>query len=264
MIDLTLNLSRVRFLPAYFDVIGQLLALLDTGTSDMAQIVSLVESDQALASHTLAAVNAGFYNLPRQIDRLDEAVSYLGLDELRSMAMSVAMHDITGGIRTEEWKHSLAVANLAGRLYQPAANQNQEETRRMVFAAALMHDIGKLYLSRSYMVVYARVHARIRAGAPALETEREVFGYDHAEVGGMMLAQWKIPALIAEAVAHHHAPGGKSTARAIQLADRTAHLLELPRATAADQVEALTGRGWIELTSIVEQGIEKSTIFQGR
>ncbi|HEY3343756.1 MAG TPA: HDOD domain-containing protein [Anaerolineaceae bacterium] len=261
MINLIEDISRVRFLPAYFNIVGQLLSLLDTENSNITAIVRLVESDQSLASRTLSVVNSSFYSLPRQIGRLDEAVIYLGLNELRNMTMAVAMNDINGGIRKEEWMHSLAVAHLADRLYPSRRTRGGEETQKWVFAAGLMHDIGKLFLSRSYIVPYGRVMARVREGATQVEAEGEEFGYDHAVVGGMMLKQWKIPTPIVDAVSAHHNPQDNPLAQVLQLGDRTAHLLELPRNEAADQVEALTGIGWNELSTIVQKAIEKSSLF---
>jgi putative nucleotidyltransferase with HDIG domain len=264
MINVIEDISRTRFLPSYFHIIGQLLSLLDTENSNITQIVRLVESDQSLASRTLSVVNSSFYCLPRQIGRLDEAVIYLGLNELRNMTMAVAMNDISGGIRKEEWMHSLAVAHLADRLFPSRHTRGGEETQKWVFAAGLMHDIGKLFLSRTYTVPYGSVVARIREGAVPLEAEAEAFGYDHAVIGGMMLRQWKIPKAIVEGVTNHHDPGDDPVSQVIQLADRTAHLLELPRNEAAVQVEALTGLGWSELTSIVQKATDKSTMFVGK
>jgi putative nucleotidyltransferase with HDIG domain len=261
MINLIEDIAHIRFLPAYFSIVGQLLSLLDTENSNITEIVRLVESDQSLASRTLSVVNSSFYCLPRQIGRLDEAVIYLGLNELRNMTMAVAMNDISGGIRKEEWMHSLAVAHLADRLFPSRRTRGGEQTQKWVFAAGLMHDIGKLYLSRSYTVLYGRVVARVREGASPLEAEIEVFGYDHAAVGGMMLRQWKIPDPIVNAVTHHHDPQDDPLAQIINLGDRTAHLLTLSRTEAADQVEALTGIGWNELTAIVQKAVDKSSMF---
>ena len=261
MINLLEDIARVKFLPSYFGVIGQLLSLLDSENSNMPEIVRLVESDQALASRTLTVVNSSFYGLPRQIGRLDEAVIYLGLNELRNMAMAVAMNDITGGIRTEEWTHTLAVAHLADRLHSTRRFETRLEDQKWVYAAGLLHDIGRLFLSRNYMVLYGRILSVCKDRDELIDCEQKIFGYDHAAVGGFMLRQWRIPDQIVEAVAHHHNPQDNPLARTIQLADTTAHLLEQPREQVADQVESSTGMGWNELSQIVQKAIDKSSMF---
>ncbi len=261
MINLLEDISQVTFLPSYFGVVGKLLTLLDTENLSMAEIVHLVESDQALALRTLMAVNSKYYGLPRQIGRLDEAVIYLGLNELRNMAMAVAMNDITGGIREEEWRHTLAVAHLADRLYVVRGVHDDPDGQKWVFASGLLHDIGRLFLSRKYMVLYGRILSMSKDREELIEQERKAFGYDHAAIGGIMLRQWRLPEPIVEAVANHHNPQGNPLAEIIQLADTAAHLLEQPRDQVADALEAKTGMGWNELSQIVQKAMDKSSIF---
>ena len=261
MINPLEDISRVTFLPSYFGVVGQLLSLLDTDRTNLAEIVRLVESDQALALRTLMVVNSRYYGLPRQVGRIDEAVIYLGLNELRNMAMAVAMNDITGGVREGEWRHNLAVAHLADRLYVVRQHPENPDAQKWVFASGLLHDIGRLFLSRSYMVVYGRILSTTKDRVELLEAERKAFGRDHAAIGGLMLRQWRLPEPIVEAVANHHDPQGNPLAETVQLADAAAHLLEQPRDQVADQLEALTGMGWSELSQIVQKAMDKSSIF---
>jgi HD-like signal output (HDOD) protein len=70
--------------------------------------------------------------------------------------------------------------------------------------------------------------------------ERRIVGYDHAVLGGHVLKQWKLPDVVARAVAWHHQPGrayanGGDEAilvAIIRVADRIDHALV--RGTAPD------------------------------
>lgn len=71
--------------------------------------------------------------------------------------------------------------------------------------AALLHDIGKLVMSRCLNagVQTITTHAR-EAGITFVEAERRLFGVNHAAVGAAMAVQWKFPDLVTDAIARHH------------------------------------------------------------
>jgi hypothetical protein len=45
-----------------------------------------------------------------------------------------------------------------------------------------------------------------------LDAETKVFGVNHADIGGMVAQQWKLPHTIVEAIIHHHDAGPHPTA----------------------------------------------------
>jgi HD-like signal output (HDOD) protein len=70
-----------------------------------------------------------------------------------------------------------------------------------------MHDIGKLIFDRYLKERYNEVieHATT-AGVSFVEAESHILGYDHAQIGGLVIAAWDLPARFVEAVATHHQP----------------------------------------------------------
>jgi HD-like signal output (HDOD) protein len=63
--------------------------------------------------------------------------------------------------------------------------------------------------------------------ADPVEVERAAFGFDHCEIGRLVLQKWKIPARLALAIGSHHDPmsaageeGEKPLAALLQVADR--------------------------------------------
>lgn len=70
----------------------------------------------------------------------------------------------------------------------------------------LLHDIGKLVLIHAVPDRYERALAAVddKATLPS-DTERQLLGATHAEVGAYLLGLWGLPDTIIEAVAFHHA-----------------------------------------------------------
>src|SRR4051812_16407535 len=55
----------------------------------LADVAKLVSADSALAARVLQIVNSAFFRLARRISNVEQAVSYLGFQAIRNLAMSV-------------------------------------------------------------------------------------------------------------------------------------------------------------------------------
>jgi putative nucleotidyltransferase with HDIG domain len=203
--DIARDVRVVRFLPAYFNAISHLLALLSQEEPPLTEIVQAVGTDQSLTSRLLTVVNSPVYGTMRQIGSINEAVVRIGLVGLRNLVLAVSMNDITGGGKREEWRHSINVAYLADLLAKRAGPGG--DVPRFAFVAGLMHDIGKLFLTRRYMLDYQTVVKKVNFGANLTDAEKSIFGYDHAAVGSMLLTAWNVPERIVDAIKVHHEPG---------------------------------------------------------
>ena len=74
--------------------------------------------------------------------------------------------------------------------------------------------------------------ARAEGGCNLTQSELEILGVHHGEVGGLIARQWGLPEVIAEAIAFHHVPdeapteGGRESAWFVALADVVTQALE--------------------------------------
>jgi HD-like signal output (HDOD) protein len=88
--------------------------------------------------------------------------------------------------------------------------RSQESGKDLVANALLagfMHDIGKLVLVQNLSSEYESVMNTAQSeNADLVETEREVLGASHAEIGGYLLGLWGLNDDIVEAITFHHAP----------------------------------------------------------
>jgi HD-like signal output (HDOD) protein len=211
--DIARDVKTARFLPAYFSAISHLLALLSQKEPSIPEIVRAVGTEQTLTSRLLTIVNSPVYGTIRQIGSIDEAVVRIGLVGLRNLTLAVSMNDITGGTKRDEWKHSLLVAFIADLMSKKMKSSPQ--INQGTFVCGLMHDIGKLFLSRRYPLEYQSVFTKMKKGLTVIEAEINTFGYDHAAVGGMLLCAWNIPQYIIDAIRFHHDPNKNELAARI-------------------------------------------------
>ncbi|MBN2232196.1 MAG: HDOD domain-containing protein, partial [Deltaproteobacteria bacterium] len=125
----------------------------------------------------------------------------------------------------ELWRHAVACAVmtqvLRERFQVPIDGQ-------MLFTAGLLHDIGKVVLSHYVEEDYNRIEALVKIRRCAFqEAEREVLGFDHAEIGGRLAESWQFPESIVAAIRFHHEPGSalpavRQPAELVSLADSLA------------------------------------------
>ncbi len=225
--DIAKDVRTVHFLPTYFSAISHLLSLLSQEEPTITEIVQAVGADQALTSRLLSVVNSPVYGAIRQIGTIEEAVVRIGLVTLRNIALAVSMSDITGGVRHDEWKHSITIAHVADAYTRKM--KSGPDIYRFSFVCGLLHDIGRLFLTRRYMLEYQAVFNKVaNKKVTTVEAEKSTFGYDHATVGGMLLDAWNIPPSIVEAIQQHHEPGQNELAGSIYYSHRILEWGEQP------------------------------------
>jgi putative nucleotidyltransferase with HDIG domain len=95
---------------------------------------------------------------------------------------------------------ALASEQLAGFISSPIS--------KFAFTAALMHDIGKLLLSRLMeQKVLDEIMGMVERDKIAyVDAEHRVLGTDHAEVGGRIARHWDFPEPLVMAIELHHDP----------------------------------------------------------
>jgi HD-like signal output (HDOD) protein len=203
-------LSSLDRLPVLSPIVTRLLGTLAHFDVDYRQIGGLIEKDAVLCAHVLRAVNSALYARDRNIDTIDRAVSLLGISKLRKIALSFSVGRIfkrTG--MPGNWSNSRFSLHSAatGLLCELIAGEIAVADGNAAFAAGLLHDIGKFVIAAHLPEQYETIGKLYTSGGRSLiECERAVLKTDHAELSGLALARWELPASIQRAVLYHHTP----------------------------------------------------------
>jgi putative nucleotidyltransferase with HDIG domain len=213
--DLRALVGRVRALPLMPRVHSELQAATSAESVDVPAIAELVASDPIIAAKILQMTASAFFRLARPITNIDQAVSYLGVAAIRSLAHSPAVFASwpeTGPAPFANFEelqvHSHAIAAAAHELaaHTPAADES--------LLAGLLHNIGYWVLAHECPEQLAQaVDLAVMERIPLPTAERRVIGASHAEVGAYLLGIWGLPPAVVEAVAHHHSPNSFSPDR---------------------------------------------------
>lgn len=170
-----------------------------------ARLLGLVISrDQALASRVLRIANSAFYGVNRQINTISEAVTIIGFDGIKNLALALSMRGIYKSFGLLEqllWDHSAGVAITA----QLAASHVHLKQKEEVFISGLLHDVGKIVLLNQEREKYTRVVQMVYNEDYSFSmAEEEIFGFDHAIVGSMVVKNWNFPDFLVSIARYHN------------------------------------------------------------
>jgi len=199
--------GRIRALPTLPRIYTALQNIVKDDNMTLADVAKLVGSDSALAARVLQIVNSAFFRLARRISNIEQAVSYLGFQSIRNLAMSVEIFSrwpgkTSAGLDLEKLQqhvHAVAAAANALAAKTPIADDT--------LLAGLLHDIGYWVLAQECPDDLSRAMELAKTqGIPLHAAEHQVLGATHAEIGAYLLGIWGLPYPVVEAVAHHHQP----------------------------------------------------------
>jgi HD-like signal output (HDOD) protein len=216
-------------LPAIFN---KIVTVIRDPTSSASFIAEVIGKDQNLSAKLLRLVNSSYYGYPERVDSLSRAVLIVGSSRLTSLAVGILTMTLFRRVPrrlmdvTSFWSHGLACGVVARLLAVRKGNMEDEP----LFVAGLLHDMGRM----AYVVQYpelgtAALYEAMSRGQPGHAAESEIWGFDHAVLGGAMLASWKFPPMLIQAVARHHHPTQTEdgvAAALVHVADVIAHAMD--------------------------------------
>ncbi|MBI3223241.1 MAG: HDOD domain-containing protein [Nitrosomonadales bacterium] len=204
--ELVQDVGNLVTLPDVFVRITRLLEDPDSSTADIARTVA---QDPAFTLRLLRIANSSFYGFPSAIDTVAKAISMIGTGQVRSLALATNVAESFKGLPNtlvsmeNFWKHSLYCALIARSLAKQAGRCDPDA----LFTAGLLHDIGELVLFNR-MPLQARYALLLVLDSgdelPVYQAERQIMGFDHAQVGGELARQWQLPEMLVECIEHHH------------------------------------------------------------
>lgn len=203
--------GRMDRLPSIPTLYVELVEMMRDPRVSIENVGAVIGKDMAMTAKVLKLVNSAFFGIQRRVVSTADAVSYLGVEMIRSLVLSIHAFSQFESVEQEGfcvevlWSHSLrtaaaakAIARMEGAdklLYEDA------------FTAGMLHDVGKLVLAANFPERYRDVfHLKNFNQVDCSTAEDQVFGANHADVGGYLLGLWGLPVPVVNAIALHHAP----------------------------------------------------------
>src|SRR6186997_229218 len=215
--------EAVERFPVLLESRERVIAAATADTARAGDLIEAVESDVSLTISVLRQANrgvthGGIAGIPEAVEALKPA----GVLAIAGTAPSFDFFESNGGweLKPERFRvHALATQRAADRIGRVVGWADRDE----LAVAALLHDIGRLVISRLHPGYKVYFDAIARTPEQRLREEREQLGIDHALVGGVLARRWNLPQRIAVAIERHHADDADGLAAMIATADMVAH-----------------------------------------
>jgi len=171
------------------------------------ELKRVVEADPSLSARVIRLANSASTGAVARIQNLQHAISYLGLNQVRNLALTASVSDVfkhDGTIgpyrRHALWRHLVSVAIAARLAARRCGILNFEDA----FLAGLLHDIGIILEDQNAHDEFCGVIRSLDPSRTLCEIERRVLGYDHCTFGERVGRRWGFPPVVLAAVRYHH------------------------------------------------------------
>jgi HD-like signal output (HDOD) protein len=175
----------------------------------MAEVAILLGRDPALATRILQVVNSPLNRRSCRIETVTHAVSLLGSRQVYDIVLCASVAESFKGVLTDVmnmkqfWQRSVYCAVTAQQL---AVACGEMESERL-FVMGLLHDIGHLFMYLAIPEESQQVILKAKElKRPLYQVERELLGFDYAQIGGNMMRKWDLPKSLQVTTRFHPEP----------------------------------------------------------
>ena len=191
------------------DVYVRLRDVVSSPDSSMADVAQIIAHDPSITARLLKLVNSPYFGLVSKVDTMTHAINLLGTQQVHDLVLATVVVDRFSRFADDSfniydfWFDGVYCAVTARLL---AYNCRGIDTERS-FVGGLLHNIGHLliYQNMSSDARAAREQAKEK-NMPLYLAEREVFGFDYAQVGAALMREWQLPMSLQEITECHVEP----------------------------------------------------------
>lgn len=190
----TALLDKANELAVLPHVVYRVLELSSSSDTSAIEIERAILVDPGFSSKVLVLANSAAFGLPKRVNSIREAVTFLGFKNVRNLAMTVGTYNLFVGKsdkeslrRREWWRHSVDTAIFCKWF----ASKTRAIPFDEAYTCGLLHWIGKTLLDRFGEGSYEDVVVQKETfGCTDLDAELAVFGCDHTQVTTAATAKW--------------------------------------------------------------------------
>lgn len=196
-----INMSE---LPAMSSNVQELISISNNARSAAYDLSKVILKDYSLTNKVLQVVNSAYYSLGRHISSISKAVTIIGFDAVRDLAMAIALFEdfIKSGVEKEEISKLLTRSFLSGlQARELVVVKNFNILPEEAFICSLLHHLGKIITCIYLPDVFSQVEERVARGGNEEEVCRELLDdLTYAELGIEVAKFWNMADKVIDAM----------------------------------------------------------------
>ncbi len=201
--------EKIKNIPSLPEIITKSIEIMQDENASVNDLSKVISNDIGLTARVLKLVNSAYYGFPKQISTIQQAIAILGFTTIKGVILSASIYKmfVVKNNQTfnykEFWKYSLLVAS-GTRMLSKFVESNFKED---IFAAAFLHDIGKIILAQYDWQNYSQVCKQENiSDAETMKAEEKFCGLNHCEIANIVAYSWNLPEIFCDIITYHHNP----------------------------------------------------------
>lgn len=204
-LDKLLQIQELATLP---NVTTKILEQIEDNNVDIRNVAKTIETDASLTAKVLKVANSAIYGLRTPVASIPQAIITIGLNRLTNIVIGISIFSrfmVYGKQQIKQlmekyWWHSSSVSVVSKSLSSRIGKNYKE----FEFVGGLLHDFGKIILMQYQLSDYLKViELTTNERILDVEAEKQIFGFDHLEVGAFVAEKWKLPLPIVSVIGYH-------------------------------------------------------------
>ncbi|MFM4649757.1 HDOD domain-containing protein [Aeromonas bivalvium] len=198
--------DKIKQLPTIPQLLHELMQSFGDENAQIDKIAARIAMDQVISAKVLRLANSAALRRGHDITSIEQAVIRLGFNRLRSL---VVASGIIGSFKAPPsfdkhafWTETFRVATIARLLAQHAREMDPETA----FTCALIHNIGELLIQSTLPEEAELIHLAVQQGTSRVDAQRQMLGYDYAQLGAELARRWQLAPAFVTAIAQQLDP----------------------------------------------------------
>ncbi|WP_060588160.1 HDOD domain-containing protein [Aeromonas schubertii] len=198
--------DKIKQLPTIPQLLHELMESFNDENARIDEIARKIAMDQVISVKVLRMANSAAFRRGQDVTSIEQAVIRLGFNRLRSV---VVASGIIGSFKAPPsfdknkfWTETFQVATIAKTLAQQCGTVDPETA----FTCALIHNIGELLIQSTLPEEAELISLAMAKGASRVEAQREMLGYDYAQLGAELARRWNLADAFITAIAQQLDP----------------------------------------------------------
>ncbi|HEY2928065.1 HDOD domain-containing protein [Piscinibacter sp.] len=186
--------------PAQPEALVKLSLLIAEEDVNLQALSALIESDMALASAVLKAVNSSLYGLSGRVQSVHQALTYLGTREVAAVTFEMGLRAVfpLAPELVPVWERAGVRGLLMGRIGQALGVDPWA-----AHSAGLFEECGKAVLFRHAAARYRLLLTGAKDDEELLLLEQQEFGVSHDALGAALCESWGLAPAAVLSVRYH-------------------------------------------------------------
>ncbi|MEB6606739.1 HDOD domain-containing protein [Aeromonas sanarellii] len=198
--------GKIKQLPTIPKLLHELMQSFNDENARIDEIAAKIAMDQVISVKVLRMANSAALRRGNEVTSIEQAVIRLGFNRLRSVVVASGIISSfkapPGFDKHHFWTQTFQVATIARTL----AQQTRAVDPETAFTCALIHNIGELLIQSTLPEEAGLINLAIEKGSSRVEAQREMLGYDYAQLGAELARRWNLSTAFVDAIAQQLDP----------------------------------------------------------